>query len=639
MTRFGTPTRIRTAAAAMIALAAFVLATAAAAQNPHPVTPTDGPSSLPMGPGAIRGVVADAATPGATGGLTVALYALQPDGTPGIGSAQTAADGSFAFEQLAVDPAIVYLVGIRYAGIPYGERMQFAAGETAAKLEIPVSRPVADGSGVRVIETSVRVESLGTRLAVEESHRLANDGSAPVLVPATGRADGSLAPFEALLPEGATHFQPGAFSDAEAFGRDGSRLRYWGPVYPGEQDVSFSYQLPIAADTRSLPLSLRFPRGTAKLRLLRSPHGPRIEGDGLRAGTPGEGEDGFLVLESGALPAGGALSLSLTVPKSVERPDALTIRRAELAIEIDDTVLEVTQSQQIEVAQGSHVAGRPGAPLLRFELPQRAELVGLSTDAGRLGATPVPHGVEVLGPLAPGTHELAFRYRLPTDPGDTELDLRFPRTVATLVVRAADTGLVIHSERLHRLRPEPIGTRTWMFREAFHVEPDEVVSLRFEPLDAGGPSKLGALFFVVSAAALVLLFVVSPLRATRSIRTQEEEERQGPAHERDLVYATIRDLEHDFETGKVAQADYDRSRTELWAQAKELMQHERQASPVPEVIEREPQTSPATKPARVSVSLSVESATGGFCPSCSQPVDPGWQFCSHCGGGLGEPTG
>ena len=613
------------------------------AQSPHPVTPGGGPSSLPTGPGSIRGVVVDPDAAGATGGLSVALYALSPDGTPGVGSTQTAPDGSFAFESLAVDPAIVYLVGVRYEDVPYGERTTFTPGQQALDLRMEVARPVADGSSVRVLERSVRVTSLGSRLAIQESFRLVNDADVPVLVPAPQRQP-ARAPFEARLPAGAERFEAGAFNDEDAFDRRGDRLFYWGPVYGGEQQLRFGYELPVPQGEDAVALELAFPRGAERTRLVSAPHGPKVAGASLQPGTPGEDEEGLTVLEAGAVAAGEVLALTLTVPETLDRPDALSIAVAELSVELDDTVLEVTQTQQIVVAPGPHVAGTPGNPLLRFELPLRAELTGVSNDAARLGAAPAQQGIEVLGPLAPGPHDFAFRYRLPADPRGTRLDLAFPRTVRTLTLRAADTGLVIESDRLHRLRPQAMGTRTWMMRQAFHVEPDEQLAIRFVPLEARAPSQLGALFFVGASGAMVLLFVVAPLRTTRTARPREADDRYGPAHERDLVYATIRDLEHDFETGKVAEADFNRTRDELWQRAKELMREERGLTPAPT-------RAPAAPTAVVSDAASAETpgapkvVTGGFCPACGKPVDASWHFCSHCGGELfpdganGEPIG
>ena len=45
----------------------------------------------------------------------------------------------------------------------------------------------------------------------------------------------------------------------------------------------------------------------------------------------------------------------------------------------------MTQSQKLTVAPGAHLASTIADPLLRFDLPLRAELVGVSTGAEQLG--------------------------------------------------------------------------------------------------------------------------------------------------------------------------------------------------------------------------------------------------------------
>lgn len=590
--------------------------------SPHPTTAVGGPSSLPQGDGTIRGVVADADHPTATGGLTVALYALQPNGTPGIGSTQTAPDGSFEFRGVSSDPAIVYLVGARYEQVPYGERTAFVPGQSEIDLALPVRRPTSDASAISLIETTLQIESRGTRLAIIETHQIGNAGAPPVFVPEGERA-GRKPPFQARLPREAVNFESGVFNAAEGLEQFGTELSYWGPLYSGEQELRYGYELPVEPGSSVVSFEGHFPVGAGRIRVLAPDPGPRVESPDLAAAASVEIEGARLsVLESGAREAGSTIRLTVHVPETSSDPNALTLGRAELSVELDDTFLEVTQSQKLTVASGAHLEGSLDAPLLRFDVPLRAELEGVSTGAERMGIqsidTPSDKGVAVLGPLGPGEHEFAFRYRIPADGGTVTLDLRFPKTVPTLFMRAADTGLLIETARLHRLRPQAMGTRTWMLREAFHVEPDERISIRFEALDQSGPPQIAGLAFLFGASALVLLFIVGPLRKTRSETAAEASDRSGPAHERDLVYATIRDLEHDFETGKVAPEDYERTRAELRAQAVDLMRQEKQSAPPVRAVEAAPSAAP----------------TGRFCPSCGQAVDPAWSFCSHCGGGL-----
>ena len=65
-----------------------------------------------------------------------------------------------------------------------------------------------------------------------------------------------------------------------------------------------------------------------------------------------------------------------------------------------------------------------------------------------------------------------------------------------------------------------------------------------------------ALLLVLGAGALAMLFVVTPLRSRHS-DPHDPQHHAGLRRERELVYAMIRDLDHDFETGKLAAHDHD----------------------------------------------------------------------------------
>ena len=604
----------RLAAGASVLLWAWAVAFAGVAwgQAPsHPAMPLSGPSSLPSGEATLRGQVTDPDHPGATAALTVVLYALQPDGTPGIGSAQTASDGSFAFTAISNDPGIVYLVGVRYELIPYGERTQFSPGQRELEITLPVSRPTPNASALQPIQTTLQLELRGAKLIVLETHEFANPGSQAIYVPERERSSHT-PPFQAELPDGAENFRPGVFNVSDGFEQSGRKIFYWGPLYTGEQEVRFGYEFSVEPATSVLALEKRFARAAGRIRVVTPEHGPRVASPDLSTGRPFAVEDTRLALLEGEAPtAGTVIQLRVQLPETTSDRTALSLGSADISVELDDTFLDVTQVQRLSVAPGGHLAGSQEKPLLHFGLPAQAQLVGFSPGAEQLGIqsveaaeTALPgKGISVLGPLPPGEHEFAFRYRIPTQDRTASLDLRFPLALPSLSVRAADTGLLIESDRLHRLRPEAIGTRTWMLREAFDVQPDEQISLRFEELDQRGPERVTGLAFLFGASAFVLFFVVGPLRGSRQEAAQEPAERSGPAHERDLVYATIRDLEHDFETGKVAEADYQRSRNELRTHAVELMRQEKQDS----------------QPT---------------CPACGEPAQESWLFCSGCGSNL-----
>jgi hypothetical protein len=279
---------------------------------------------------------------------------------------------------------------------------------------------------------------------------------------------------------------------------------------------------------------------------------------------------------------------------------------------------------------GAHLAGSPTHPLLRFELPDGASLTGLAGAADRLGVRATDTSIDVFGPLGPGVHELAFRYRLPTQAGSAQLDLRFPVEVPTLTLLVADTGLLIESERFHRLRPRQMGTRTWLVREAFQITPDESVRIRLAALSRSAVPRNTSLLLVLGASALAMLFVVTPLR-NRRFDSREPQHHAALRRERELVYTMIRDLDHDFETGKLAAHDHAHRRAELRAQAIELMREER-ADLLPEACAQPPPArSRGFQPSRAR---RLERKGDMRCSSCGGPIAVGWQFCPGCGDDL-----
>ena len=166
----------------------------------------------------------------------------------------------------------------------------------------------------------------------------------------------------------------------------------------------------------------------------------------------------------------------------------------------------------------------------------------------------------------------------------------------------------------------------WLLREAFDVTPDETVSIRFSAVAGTRTPRSASIAIVAVAGALVMGFVVAPLRPRAVLRQQREgstePELTAAVRERELVYAMIRDLDDDFETGKVGAADRDRLRAELRARAIELLRSERAAAQTPAETLAEPSGE------------GDETTSDRFCPSCGERAAATWRFCSRCGGAL-----
>ncbi len=358
----------------------------------------------------------------------------------------------------------------------------------------------------------------------------------------------------------------------------------------------------------ALPWSL--PSGAAAVTLLVPEGGLAISGPGLVAGEPSELEGRtFASFTTDALPRGGRLALRLDVPASRHDPDALSVVGVRLFLELDDAALSVSEEHFVTV-EGSTPLVAPGdRPLLRIPLPEGAREVRFSPATLAAGATVEAGELVVRGPLAAGPGNIELGYRLSADETGVDLVRRFGSRVPTLELYIADTGLEVISDRLHRLRTVSSNDRLYMHFEAFYVEPEETLITRLAPVRRRrGPPRALVAAGVGLAGLATAFFLAAPLLRQSEDGTEDTPE-PVTRRERQALYASIHDLDHDYETGKVAEDDYATLRTELRARALALPAEERatagEASPQP----------PA-------------------CPACGVAATADARFCSQCGAAI-----
>jgi hypothetical protein len=403
----------------------------------------------------------------------------------------------------------------------------------------------------------------------------------------------------------------------------GEELAFFGPVYPGEDELAYTYTVPVAPGAEPgapgrVSLERRFAGAPQRLVLLVPAQGP--------AARPGAGFSGpeELVVEGRSyrrfaredLAAGARVAFALDVPVAERRPGALAVGEARLFFELDDAALLAREEYHFSVSGSAAVVGEREAPLLRIPLPPGAQRLGFHPD---YGLEPHPSGgIAVLGPVPPGESVLEIAYRLPPVEGSSELAREFAAPVSLLSVYVADTGLLVGSPRLHRRRPVRGDDRTFVHLEAFDVEAGESVNLGFAPLPrrAALPRAATVALGLLGAGAAVL-FLSAPLR-----RAPEETEPAEPAgsaarRERESLVVAIRDLDHDYETGKVAEEDWRALREELRSRAMACLREEREERDSA-ARARTGAAQPATAP----------------CAACLAVARPGDRFCSQCGAPL-----
>jgi cytochrome c-type biogenesis protein CcmI len=590
-----------------------------AGAEPAPAHPSEAAGQVPdvpAGPAALRGRVVDAEEPARAAGVEVILYALSPSAPPGLRRAVSDAEGRFAFEGISNDPATAYLIGARHAGVAFpGARIAFAAGETEHEVEVRIGEPREDAREIAVPEVELRIQWVGGQLAVTEVHRIENRGTHTSYV-APERRTPARALFRTRLPEGAQDFRVPLGIQPEGLVREGDEVLFYGPVYPSaweeagslDQGITLQYTLPAESGMRAL--AKRFPRGAEKV-VVTVPEGPlavRVPGGQPEQDTA-EGLRHFVVEH---VPPGGKVALQIDVPPARSDPAALHLEEVRIFLELDQAALIAREEHLFRVDGDTPIVAADGEPLLAIPLPPGAEDPRFDRGAFALGLVPgTDGGIALDGPIPPGETTVSIAYRMPNPGGSLAFERRFARPLPLLSIFVADTGLRLESPRLHRRRPVRTTDRSYLYLEGFQVEPGEVVSLDLAPLaPRAGPPRLALYAAVAVLAALAAAALMGPLRSAGEAEAAEGEV-ETARDDREAVYAALRDLEHDHETGKISDEDHVRMRQELRGRALALLRAARGDQP-------------AETPAETPV----------VCGACGAPAREGDRFCARCGARL-----
>jgi len=617
-----TATRLGILAALLIALsggAHDAAAQHAAAVGPHGDFGTDaGIGDVPSGPAMIRGRVVHRTRPEAAGDLPVALFALSTNGRPGTRTTLTELGGEFEFPRVSNDPGTVYLLAVHYQEIPFGARIVFGTGDLESTSVIEISDTSADASDLGIGAARLRVDRGCNGIRISEAHTLRNPSEFVLQVPPEQR--GMRPPiFRVELPPAAAAFAPGRGSTSEALELQGNVAVFWGPLYPGDHEVEFTYS--IAGGDETLAIERRFPRGVENAMVLTWVNEPLARGEGLRpAGEVTVDGVTYGAVESGALARGESVAFSLdlgTVEPSGER---LSLPEIQVWLELDDAALDVRE--QFEFAVSGHEALRSDsdAPLLCLDLPPGAEDLRFSAEAFGMGIQPdATGGLALLGPIPPGKSGFAVSYLLASGSDGIDFARSYPIRLSRLALQIADTGLRTETDRLHRLRPVRSGSRSYIRLEGFEIEPNETIALKLTNVRPQQPlPRMAAVGFVAAAAILSVAFLAAPWQ-TQHAAMAAADDGDETSGERESVYAAIRDLEDDFDTGKISPEDRDVMLRELRARAGALVRQERVAATA----------AAAEQPA--AVAAPPEPAPAPACLGCGAALAEEARFCSRCG--------
>jgi len=576
---------------------------------------------VPSGPATLEGQVVFPSGEGPAEGIDVLLYALPSGGEPGLRRDQTDAAGRFRFEGISNDPAAVYLVGARYRGVPFpGARVQFREDELLRSVTVRVGELTEHRGELSVPELLVQLAWNGRELEVTESYRVENAGERTAYV-AADRRSAATALFANRLPKGVEAVENAFGLPLEGVVQEGDALLFFGPFYPSgwgapfspEQGPRLRYTLPAQPGA----FTLHRPPLPRVGRVVVSP-GPGVSDLEVRGGQPESGETGSVYTVAGsALRDGLVLEFQLRDVRA--DASALRTREVRVFLELDATALSVREEHLLAVSGDAPLVAAADASLYTIQLPAGIRDLRFDAAALDLGLAMGGEGrLELTGPVPTGESSLSFAYHFPLSHEPARYVTRFDRDLPLLSAFIADTGLRIHTERLHRRRPVRAGTRVYSHWEAFQVAADEPVTIELASLRrASGLPPWGARSVIALLAAAVAWLLLIPLApaATGRKRRAEAQMPDSARQEREAIYIALRDLEHDYETGKVSEVDYTELRQELRARAAELMRaDESRVAPNDE----------CSPPLDQSA-----------CPGCGTRARRGDRFCSQCGAALG----
>ncbi len=147
-----------------------------------------------------------------------------------------------------------------------------------------------------------------------------------------------------------------------------------------------------------------------------------------------------------------------------------------------------------------------------------------------------------------------------------------------------------------------------------------------------------AMLFGLALLAVSVFFVASPFRSPGMQKKTagrgkplQETVKVSPDNRRQTVLLALRDLDFDYQAGKVAEDDYQALRANLLAEAAQLMEsQERQKEDSIEALIQSRRQARAAQPR-----LQEQPATN-VCPHCQAPLVEGAKFCSKCGSPVEE---
>ena len=238
---------------------------------------------------------------------------------------------------------------------------------------------------------------------------------------------------------------------------------------------------------------------------------------------------------------------------------------------------------------------------------------------GRFGTLPAglslhDGGVAVRGPIYPGERSYEFAYDLQDTGGELQIELDLPNSAETVEVMVRDFGAEIEAGPLHPARPVRSSDQVYQRYVGFDLPDGTSIPLQVTPLPPVQPLPMTLRVLLVGLiAGSLCYYVVRPFSVDAAAGLGGGLGEDGADAEKAALVTSLRDLEHDFETGKISAEDRDALRREVRREALEALARARAVE------------------AKSSAPGAGESEEPPASCECGFRPRPGDRFCGGCG--------
>lgn len=142
---------------------------------------------------------------------------------------------------------------------------------------------------------------------------------------------------------------------------------------------------------------------------------------------------------------------------------------------------------------------------------------------------------------------------------------------------------------------------------------------------------IGSLLLGLALLIVVALFVARPLLVPHTTADAKISSRRQLEQEKEALLTEIRELDFDYETGKIPSEVYEPQRNHLLAQAAAVLQELDEITEDSNEELRQQIEAAVARRRRQPQPVLAGNGQGSYCTNCGRHLDQGDKFCASCG--------